>query len=216
MLGVAVFGMITSSCPSRCCLVFYIIIGIVLTIVQLIIVLVMIINPEKVVNSLVSACNSVNSCYGLTSDRQRVSDIVYTGRWVLLGWVCAQAICLILAIMMSTCCGKRRRRYNEFEDDPEVASARERLRAVQMQNVAMEQRAGGTAKAGTNKGTPLAAHDYNTTAADIAARYNMQPQGYDSQQQFMTVPQQSPAAAPPMASTWGASGKTASAPKSAW
>ena len=212
MLGVAVFGMITSSCPSRCCLVFYIIIGIVLTAVQLIIVLVMIINPEKVVNSLVSACDSVNSCYGLTSDRQRVSDIVYTGRWVLLGWVCAQAICLILAIMMSTCCGKRRRRYNEFEDDPEVAAARDRLRAVQMQNVALEQRAGST----KTKGTPLAAHDYNTTAADISARYNMQPQGYDSQQQFMTGPQQSPAAAPPTASAWGVSGKAASAPNSAW
>lgn len=214
MLGVAVFGMLTSSCPNRCCLVFYILVGIVLTIVQLIIVLVMIINPEKVINSLIDSCNSVNSCYGLTSDRQRVSDIVYTGRWVLLGWVCAQAICLVLAIMMSTCCSKRRRRYNDFEDDPEVAAARDRLRAVQMQNVSMEQRVGANK---TKASAPLATQDYNATAADIAARYNMQPQGYDSSQQFMTgIPQQSPAAAPPTASAWGGSGKATSAPKSAW
>ncbi len=165
MLGAAVFGMLTSSCPRQCCLIFYIVIGIALTIVQLIIVLVMIIDPEKVVNNLISSCRTVGNCQGITSNVQRVNDLVYTGRWVLLGWVCAQAVCLVLAIMLCTCCKKGRRRYNDFDEDPEVAAARERLRAVQMQNMAMEQNGAGNAASRKNingaKSTPLSAQDYN-------------------------------------------------------
>lgn len=167
MLGAAVFGMLTSSCPRQCCLVFYILIGIALTIVQLIIVLVMIIDPQKVINNLISSCQTVGNCQGITSNAQRVNDLVYTGRWVLLGWVCAQAVCLVLAIMLCTCCKKGRRRYNDFDEDPEVAAARERLRAVQMQNMAMEQGAAGNTNGVSRKNlngaksTPLSSQDYN-------------------------------------------------------
>lgn len=214
MMLTAVFG-IVSSCYSRgSCVFCYCVWGMIVTVVQLGIVLACIIDPTGITNKIVESCNDHNDCNSLTDDWNQVHDYIIVGRWVFLGWVAAQFIFLMVAIMLCTCCSKRKlARYSDLEAEKDVESARERLKAVQMQNVALEQaaaeRQGGKAGKGngSNPGSFAlssqdAAYDVNAAgpALGVPTQQGMYPQ----------VPPAAPMGMPPAGgSAWGGKGNGA-------
>jgi hypothetical protein len=122
----ALLGFVAAS-PTRiaCCLSPYITLLGLTVIMQAGILLYLFIAPGKAVDAVVAAWTSQSPEGAPPTDK--VHDVIYIGRWVMLGLVCTQGGAVLTALILRCCAGRKKKKgggYDRYEDDEEAYQAR--------------------------------------------------------------------------------------------
>lgn len=148
-LVIAVLGFIASFC-RRCCLCTYLVLGAIITIVELGLTLSMFFNLDNTVNTIVSYEKKKNgwSAAKAAAEAANLTSKIEGGRWFFLVMVLLQSIGLLVAVVLRTCYMPKELSYEDFEQGQRDSAAH----AGAQQQIQLEQ-----LKSSVNRGAPRGA-----------------------------------------------------------